>query len=173
MNRRGVVAAVLVLTGCAGGNDDDLQAWMQKEAQRMRGGVKPLPELRVFPVVDYAGALGDDPFRAARIMPPRRTASTVAGPDLNRRKEPLEAIPLESLRMVGVLMRDNTRHALIRADNTLHQVKVGNYMGQNFGLVTSISESEVSLRELVEDAFGDWVERTTTLLLQERQEAGR
>jgi type IV pilus assembly protein PilP len=92
---------------------------------------------------------------------------------MDRRREPLESYPLESLHMVGVLMQGATIHALISVNNALHQVKVGNYMGQNFGVVTSITEHEVVLRELVEDAYGDWVERTSTLTLQERQEAGK
>lgn len=89
---------------------------------------------------------------------------------MDRRREPLEAYPLESMQMVGVLEQGRTVHALVSVNNTLHQVKVGHYMGQNFGVVTAISESEVTLRELVEDVYGDWVERTSSLVLQEQQE---
>lgn len=94
-------------------------------------------------------------------------------PNLDRRREPLEAYPLESLKMVGVLMQNKVVHALVQVDKSLYQVKVGNYMGQDFGVVTAISESEVTLRELVEDMNGDWVERTSSLLLQERPEGRR
>ena len=94
-------------------------------------------------------------------------------PDMDRRREPLESYPLESMQMVGILMQGRNTHALIKANNALHQVKVGNYMGQNFGVVTQITETEVTLRELVEDVYGDWVERITPLTLQERQEAGK
>jgi type IV pilus assembly protein PilP len=151
----------------------DLQAWMGEQAKTMRGSVKPLPEIRPFPVVSYEGGTGDDPFRMGRMDVERRAASTGLRPDMDRRKEPLEAYPLESLSMVGVLIQGRNSHALIAAGKSLHQVKVGNHMGQDFGVVTKISENEVTLKELVEDVHGDWVERTSTLTLQERQEAGK
>jgi type IV pilus assembly protein PilP len=87
---------------------------------------------------------------------------------MNRRREPLESYPLETLRMVGTLFQGKRVHALVQADKTLHQVKVGNYLGQNFGVVTKISEAEVALKELIQDAGGDWVERASTLQLQEK-----
>ena len=81
-----------------------------------------------------------DPFGPAKIELAAKSASssTTSGlkPDLNRPKEPLEAFPLESLKMVGVLQQKNTNFALIKADTGLYRVKVGNYMGQNFGIVT-------------------------------------
>jgi type IV pilus assembly protein PilP len=124
-------------------------------------------------VVAYGGTQGDDPFRSARMEPERRASSGALRPDMDRRREPLESFPLESMQMVGILMQGRNTHALIKANNVLHQVKVGNYMGQDFGVVTQITENQVTLRELVEDVHGDWVERITPLTLQERQEAGR
>ena len=134
----------------------------------MRGSVKPLPEITPFPVVEYDANALVDPFAASRLEPETRAAAS-GGPDMNRRREPLEAFPLESLQMVGVLMQTGNVHALVKADNSLYQVRVGNYMGQNFGVVTNIVESQVVLKELVEDVNGDWVERTSKLQLQERE----
>jgi len=88
-------------------------------------------------------------------------------PDLDRRREPLEAYPLDSIKMVGVMQKGKLTYALITADQTLHQVKIGNYVGQNFGMVTQVTETEVLIKELVQDAAGDWVERDATLQLQE------
>lgn len=173
MNRAAILGACVLLAGCAGGSEDDLQAWMNEQAKTMRGSVTPLPELKPFPVVTYAGTQGDDPFRPGRMEPERRAGSGALRPDMDRRREPLEAYPLESMQMVGVLMQGRNTHALVKVSNALHQVKVGNYMGQDFGVVTRITESEVTLRELVEDVYGDWVERISTLTLQERQEAGK
>ena len=173
MNRAAILGACVLLAGCAGGSEDDLQAWMNEQAKTMRGSVAPLPELKPFPVVAYAGNQGDDPFRPGRMEPERRAGSGALRPDMDRRREPLEAYPLESMQMVGVLMQGRNTHALVKVNNALHQVKVGNYMGQDFGVVTRITESEVTLRELVEDVYGDWVERISTLTLQERQEAGK
>ena len=173
MNRAAILGACVLLVGCAGGSEDDLQTWMNEQAKTMRGSVQTLPELKPFPVVAYAGTQGDDPFRSARMEPERRASAGALRPDMDRRREPLESYPLESMQMVGILMQGRNTHALIKANNALHQVKVGNYMGQNFGVVTQITENQVTLRELVEDVYGDWVERVTPLTLQERQEAGR
>jgi type IV pilus assembly protein PilP len=173
MNRAAILGACVLLAGCAGGSEDDLQAWMNEQAKTMRGAVRALPELKPFPVVAYAGTQGDDPFRSARMEPERRASAGTLRPDMDRRREPLESFPLESMQMVGVLMQGRNTHALVKANNALHQVKVGNYMGQDFGVVTQITENQVTLRELVEDVHGDWVERITPLTLQERQEAGR
>lgn len=166
-----ILAGCLLVAGCAGGEPEDIQAWMNEQLKGMRGAVRPLPEMKPFPVVEYGGVAADDPFRAGRMELEKR-ASTMR-PDMDRRREPLEAYPLESLRMVGVLTQGKTTQALVLADKSLYQVRVGNYMGPNFGVVTRISESELTLKELVEDVHGDWVERTSTLLLQERQEAGK
>ena len=172
MNRALILACAAILAGCSSGEQQDIQAWMDEQAKGMRGAVRTLPEIKPFPVVEYVGPSVDDPFRKGRMEVERR-ASTTLRPDLDRRKEPLEAYPLESLRMVGVLSQGNTIHALVLAGKNLHQVKVGNYVGQNFGVVTYIGDSELSLKEIVEDVSGDWVERISTLTLQVRQETGK
>lgn len=169
MKRLLILASALVLTACAG-DQEDIQGWMAEQEKGMTGTIKPLPEMKPVPVVKYEAEGAADPFVMSRIEPETKTTRR-GGPDLDRRREPLEAYPLESLQLVGVLTQNRKVHALVRADQNLHQVKVGNYMGQNFGLVTAISESEVTLKELVEDMNGDWVERISTLLLQEQQEA--
>lgn len=158
----------VVLAGCAGDDQQDIKEWMDAESKTMRGAVKPLPEIKPFPVVAYSAAPITEPFKVSRIEPDKARGGG-ARPDMNRRREPLEAYPLESLRMVGVLRQGKVVEALIRADKNLYQVKVGNYMGQDFGVVTNISDTEVALRELVEDVNGDWVERASTLMLQEQQ----
>ena len=98
-------------------------------------------------------------------------------PDLRRRKEPLEAFPLESLQMVGTLQRGKSTYALVRTtDKDIYQIKIGNYMGQNFGVVVEITDGEIRLKELVQDGAGDWTERSSTIQLAEadqRQERRR
>ncbi len=143
---------------------------MSESTKDLKGKVSALPEIKPFPVVAYESASLVSPFAASRIEPDKRANATGVGPrpDLNRRKEPLEAYPLESLKMVGSLMQGNSKQAIVQADKTVYQIKVGNYMGQNFGVVTNVTESEVTLKELVEDANGDWSERTSKLMLQER-----
>jgi type IV pilus assembly protein PilP len=167
-----LACAAAMLAACSSGEQEDIRAWMDEQARGMRGSVKALPEIKPFPVVEYVGSAADDPFSKGRMEVEKRVASSLR-PNLERRKEPLEAYPLESLRMVGVLSQGKSNRALVLAGKNLHQIKVGNYMGQNFGVVTSIGESAMTLKELVEDVQGDWVERISTLTLQERQEAGR
>ncbi|THF62968.1 pilus assembly protein PilP [Pseudothauera nasutitermitis] len=166
-----VLLAAALLAGCAS-EEENIQAWMAEQTKGMRGSVKPLPEIRPFPVVEYDAEALPTPFSTARLVPEtRQSGGGALRPDLDRRREPLEAYPLESLTMVGVLMRGKDADALIRVDNTIHQIRVGNHMGQNFGVVTEVTETEVILRELVEDVNGDWSERISSLLLQEQQEA--
>lgn len=169
MKRLIIIAAGLVLGACSG-EQEDIQNWMRQQEKGMTGSVKPLPEVKPFPQVKYDVADARDPFVASRIEPEAKAAKR-GGPDMDRRREPLEAYPLETLQLVGVIRQDGRVHALIRVDNTLHQVRVGNYVGQNYGLVTDVSDTEVTVKELVEDLNGDWVDRTSKLLLQEQQEA--
>lgn len=91
-------------------------------------------------------------------------------PELNRRKEPLEAYPLDAMSMVGTLDRGGKRVALLRVDKLLYQVRVGDHLGQNYGRITKITEGDVALREIVQDAAGEWIERNSELQLQEKKQ---
>jgi type IV pilus assembly protein PilP len=93
--------------------------------------------------------------------------AALIAPELNRRKEPLEAMPLDTVAMVGSLVKLGQPVALVRVENLLYQVRIGNYLGQNYGRITKISETELALREIVQDAAGEWTERMATLQLQE------
>lgn len=159
------LAASALLVGCSD-QQQDLRDWMADVSKDLKPNLKPLPQIRQAAVVTYQGSGMLDPFRAAKLEPDKKSGMFV--PDANRRREPLESYPLESLKMVGVLMKQGQAHAIIAADKTLHQVKVGNYLGQNYGKITAIGESEVTLKELVEDAGGEWTERISTLQLQEQ-----
>lgn len=165
MKRLLVVFMVLGLSGCGGGNMEDLQTFVAETGKDMQGKIEPLPEVKVYEPFTYNAFDLPDPFK------PRKLSTGAGGgmqPDLNRPKEPLEAFSLETLKMVGVLSKNGSIHAVVKTpDNAIYHVKKGNYMGQNFGLITQISESEVGLREIVQDSAGDWSERSSTLILQE------
>jgi type IV pilus assembly protein PilP len=165
-----LMCCALVLGGCSS-EQENIRAWMDEQARDMKGRVEPLPEIKVFPVVDYViGDTAVEPFSLSRIVPisgPVAASTSGLQPPQPHPKEPLEAYPLESLKMVGRLSKDQVVHALIRADKSLYQVAVGAYMGQDYGVVTAIRDDAVELRELVQDMNGDWVERTSSLLLQE------
>ena len=159
------LATALLLSGCSD-QQQDLRDWMAEASKDLKPNLKPLPPIQQAILVVYEGAGKMDPFRQAKLEPDKKSGAFV--PDANRRREPLESYPLESLKMVGVLLKRGQAHAIIAADKTLHQVKLGNYLGQNYGQITAITESEVTLKELVEDAGGEWTERISTLQLQEQ-----
>lgn len=170
MKRTAIFLACLGLAACGGEEHQDLRQWMKESTKDFKGKIPPLPEIRNFPLVAYEAGDLLDPYNAAKIEPERKAGGGGIKPDLDRRKEPLEAYPLESLKMVGTLIKGKMVHALIQADKNLHQAKIGNYMGQNFGIITDINETEIKLKELVPDSLGDYTERTSTLQLQEKQQ---
>ena len=163
----------LLVVGCATGIGD-LQQWVSDQRRQAVPKVTPLSEPKQYVPLPYIEGAAADPFSSDRLtMALRRDSATgspstaLIAPELNRRKEPLEALPLDVMSMVGSLDRGGRRVALVKVDNLLHQVRVGNYLGQNYGLVTKVSEHEVTLREIVQDAAGEWIERAATLQLQE------
>ena len=166
-----IMLAVLPVVGCSLAQED-LQAWMDREAESMKGNVPPVPPLKHFPPVAFTETEAVSPFSDSRMTPEQDGMQTGGAPDQNRPKEPLEAFPLESMNMVGLMRRHGAVHALVSVSgmpgsNGLYQVKVGNYIGQDYGLVTAISEESITLREMV-NQDGQWEERTNQLLLQQR-----
>jgi type IV pilus assembly protein PilP len=155
-----------LIVACGGNQGDDLDKFMATAANDMGKTVEPLPEVLPYSPLQYnADGILSDPFKARKAA----NKSGALQPNTNRPKEALEAYPLESLKYVGSLSKNKLSYALIKTpDNTVQQVKVGNYMGPNFGLVTKIEETAISLKEITQDDLtGDWVERTTSINLQE------
>ncbi|WP_395142539.1 pilus assembly protein PilP [Caldimonas aquatica] len=175
MTTRPVAAAMLVtllgLAGC-GSDIDELQAWMEQQKREVRPSVKPLDPPKKFDPQPYVAAGNVDPFSTQKLTvalkQEARQPNSLLAAEINRRKEPLEAYPLDSMSMVGSLQKQGRQYALLKVDNLLYQVKVGDYVGQNYGRVTKITETEITLREIVQDAAGEWIERMTSLQLQEK-----
>ena len=163
-------ACVAAVAGC-GGSNDELRQWMADTRKEMKPVPATLAEPKTFEAFLYRDQNDIDPFDPSKVANALQALSTKSNnglaPDLSRRREPLETYPLDTITMVGTLQRPNLRYALLRADNVVYPIKVGNYIGQNFGIVTRIDENEVALKEVVQDAAGEWVERTSTLQLQE------
>jgi type IV pilus assembly protein PilP len=170
MKRLLIPAVFLLLAGC-GNSDEELRQWMADQRKEVHPINPKLQEPKTFEPFIYAEAGQVDPFDPAKITNAlkRLAAKSNNGlaPDQNRRREPLEAFPLDAIQMVGTLARATNHFALLRADGVVYQIKVGNYVGQNFGIVTAISDNQVTLKEVVQDASGEWVERISTLQLQE------
>ena len=160
-----------ILAGC-GANHEELQQWMEQQRREVKPNVTPLQPPKKFNPQAYQSTELVEPFSNQKLtvaikQESRQPSSLLAG-ELNRRKEPLEAFPLDSMRMVGSLAKGGQPYALLRVDNLLYQVKVGDYLGQNYGRITKIGETEIALREIVQDAAGEWIERVGSLQLQER-----
>ena len=153
------------LVSCGGERYSDLRQFGKESDNLPRGRIPPLPEVKPYEPFPYDAYSLVDPFKQRKIEPLKSAAGGIQ-PDLSRRKEPLEAYPVESLRMVGMLQQNKANYALVKSpDNNLFRVKVGNYMGQNFGLVAEITESTIRLKEIVQDSGGDWTERMSTMTL--------
>ncbi len=173
MTRAAIILSLslpLALGACMEGEHSDLQQELNNMTKDLRGKIDPLPVVKPYEPVPYTAFDQADPFGPQKIdlvAKANNSGNSGLKPDTNRPKEPLEAYPLETLKMVGVLQQNKQTFALVRADANLYRVKVGNYLGQNFGLVTGISDNEVKVRELVQDAGGDWAERQSTLQLQD------
>jgi len=170
-----LMIVVALLVGCVGSEDDDLLQWMAEQKAQTKPKVVPIPEPKQFKPESYTQISAVEPFSREKLTQAlRRDSAQVASngalvaPELARRKEPLEAFPLDSMALVGSLVRAGQPVALVKVDSLLYQVRPGNYLGQNYGRVTKINETEVTLREIVQDAVGEWIERTATLQLQEK-----
>jgi len=164
----------VLLVGCGSSKEEDVQAWMVQERNQTKPHVQPIQAPKQFIPEPYSNMSAVEPFSNIKLTQALKRDSSQASnaglvaPELARRKEALEAFPLDSMSLVGSLIKTGQPVALIKVDNLLYQVKLGNYLGLNFGRVTKINETEVTLREIVQDAVGEWIERVATLQLQER-----
>ncbi|GAB4203013.1 MAG: pilus assembly protein PilP [Tibeticola sp.] len=163
------------LGGCADTGQGELEQWMREQRNITKPNVAPLPEPKKFVPQPYAQTGAIEPFSNQRLLQAlwqqsgsATSNAALVAPELNRRKEPLEAIPLDAMQMVGSIDKGNQRVALLKVDNLIYQVRPGNYIGQNYGRIQKITETEIVLREIVQDATGEWMERPATLQLQER-----
>lgn len=173
--RVGACAALIaVLAGCSSSGQEELQQWMTEQRNQTKPKVQPIPEPKKFTPQAYTQEAATDPFSNLKLTEAlKRDSSQVSAnaalvaPELARRKEPLESFPLDAMSMVGSLIKQGHPVGLVKVDNLLYQVRVGNYLGQNYGRITKVGETEVSLREIVQDSGGEWIERTAKLQLQE------
>ncbi len=175
LTRRGIAGCLACLLGtlaACGGEQEELQTWMDEQRRSVKPSVQALVPPKRFDPAPYVGGQAVEPFSSQKLSvalkQEARQPNSLLAAEMNRRREPLESFPLDGMTMVGSVNKSGRPVALLRVDNLLYQVKLGDYLGQNFGKITRISETEVSLREIVQDASGEWIERTSTLQLQEK-----
>ncbi len=173
----GLVGLVVLglLTACGVAPEDELQQWMAQQRSETHPKITPIAEPKLFQPENYASAGEMEPFSNQKLAQAlKKDASQAASngaliaPELARRKEPLEEFPVDSMAMVGSMIKAGKPVALVTVGKLLYQVRQGEHLGLNYGRVTKISETEVSLREIVQDAAGEWIERIASLQLQER-----
>ena len=172
---RAAVALLLLgsLQGCSG-NHEELRTWMDQQRQVIKPSVKPIAEPKQFVPANYEGRQATlDPFDAkklTRVLQQSKSTPTsvLFDAEQDRRKQPLEAYALDTMHMVGTLKRNGRLVGLVKVDNLLYQVVPGNYLGQNFGLVKTVDDRQIVLREIVQDAAGEWIERAASLEIQEK-----
>lgn len=164
-----VLLAALLLSACSSEEFADLQEFVNNSGADLRGKVPPAPEIKPYEPFPYDNSAGlPDPFKARK--PDKKDARNGGQnqPDITRARQELEEFPLDSLKMVGSLRKGKVGNAIIRSsEGKIYRVKVGNYIGMNFGQITSITETEVIIKEMVQDSAGDWLERESSLQLVE------
>ena len=159
-----------LLAACGDGGIQEVRQWMDETRRQTRVVVPKLTEPRKFTPFTSAGKSAVDPYSPAKFVNAMATPAASGNrfqPNMDRRREPLESFPLDNLKMVGTLRKQGASFALVQAEHTVFQARVGNYVGQNYGQITKITDSEIELKETVQDAAGEWVERTAKLELQE------
>ena len=163
--------AATLLQGCVD-DQDELQQWMEQQKREVKPSVEPLSAPKKFIPQAYVALNSCEPFstqkRSVALKQEARQPNSLLASEVNRRNYPFEAYPIDSMSMVGSVVRGGHPYALLRVDNLLYQVKPGDYLGQNYGKITKISETDVAFREIVQDAGGEWIERMSALQLQER-----
>ena len=168
---KSILVLALTCTGlvACGGDMDELDAYINQIKARPGGRIEPLPEITPYEVFAYAA---DKQGLRSPFVPD--TAQAVSGgaggmrPDPDRSREYLEGFPLDTLSMVGTLNIADTQYGLVQtADGLIHRVIPGNYMGQNDGRITEISDSEITLIEIISDGIGGYIERDAAIGLSD------
>lgn len=169
-----VLLTAVILVGCSSGNQEHLSSWMQGERASIRPNVSSIEAPKDFTPLPYLISDGAEPYseeRLASILRGNKDKvignSALIEAEESRRKQPLESFPLDSIVMVGSLNKQGAVVALVKVNELLHQISKGNYLGQNYGQVMAVTEGEILIREIFQDPLGEWVERPTSLQLQE------
>lgn len=176
MNTRivtGALAAAMLLAGCGDSDVREVRDWMEQVKRDTHPAVKPLPEPKDFLPYAYGARQAVDPFNPNKLLGElARVAATSNNPnqpDLQRPREQLETYPLDTMQMVGTMEKGGVRFALLQVDRSLYQVRAGQRIGQNFGVVTHVGDDAVDIREVVQDAAGEWTGRMSKLELQTKE----
>jgi type IV pilus assembly protein PilP len=175
MHSLAALLATALLAGCGDSDVKEVRDWMAQVKQDSKVAVAPLTEPKTFIPFAYSAQEAVDPFSPNKLLTELAKVAAKSNnpfrPDTQRRKELLENYPLDTIQMVGTMQKGGVSYALLQIDRAVHQVRMGQRLGQNFGQVVSVTEQAVNIREVVQDAGGEWVERMSRLELQESKES--
>ena len=176
INRIGALALAALLAGCSASDVREVRDWMAQVKKDTKVSVVPIAEPKTFIPFAYTARESIDPFNPNKLLAEMARAAEKSDsnkfkPDMDRRKELLENFPLDAFTMVGVMQKGGVSYALLQVDRSVYQVRAGQRIGQNYGLVTGVGENVVTVKEVVQDAAGEWVERLSKLELQEGKES--
>ncbi|WP_158880166.1 pilus assembly protein PilP [Rhodanobacter sp. L36] len=162
------LCVALILSGCTRGMSD-LHDWVAQEKAKKGAPIQPLPVIKTFETFKYEDQDKRDPFSPSTTELQSNASTSGPRPDANRAQQPLEKFALDSLKMVGTLGAGSSMEVLVKdPGGVIHRVHTGEYMGQNYGHVTAISESSIDLVELVSNGNGGWMERPASIALDEK-----
>jgi type IV pilus assembly protein PilP len=163
-----ILATVLMLAGCTKGMSD-LRSWVAQEKAKKGAPIEPLPVIKTFETFKYEDQDRRDPFSPSVVELENNATTSGPRPDADRAKEPLEMFALDSLKMVGTVGTGANMEVLIKdPGRVIHRVHTNEYMGQNYGHITAISEDHIDLVELVSNGNGGWMERPASIALGEQ-----
>jgi len=154
----------VALLGACDSDEQALRDWMSATRATRTPPPEPLPEPKPYAPREYAGASAPEPFSQTKIGELNKMLTE--SPESGRPREPLEDFPLENFKMLGMMKKQGETYGIVRVDNKIHHVKVGQYLGQNYGRVVRINDQEIVLRELVREGVGEWKEKMTSLKLE-------
>ncbi len=162
-----MVLLPLCVSACSIGMSD-LEEFVAQEKAKKSSKIEPIPQIKQYEAFAYVQGNRRDPFAASEND--QRSAgaggSGALAPDLHRNREPLEEFPLDALRMLGIIQANGKTYALIKApDNVVHRVTRGDHLGQNYGAITKVDDTEIKLTEIIPDGFGGWMQRFANLAL--------
>lgn len=170
------IATLLALAGCGDSDVQEVRDWMKHTDSQAHVAVVPLSEPKTFIPFAYSSSAEVDPFNQNKLLAELARAANAGGgvrPDTTRRKEFLEGFPLDAMKMVGTMEKSKLFYALVQIDKSVYQVRTGQHVGQNFGMITGVTDDAVTVKEIVQDATGDWIERMSKLELQEAKESNK
>jgi len=160
-----ICLSLLTVSACSQ-DTSDLRTFIAETKSSHVGSVKPIPQFKPYESFSYSAGDLRDPFVANVDLDDDTTKTSLLNPDSTRPKQPLEAFPLDTLSMVGILEQNDQLWGLIKdPQNVVHRVQVGNYMGQSEGRILEINDSAIFLVEIVPDGIGGYIERDASIAI--------